>query len=46
MNWGRKWHVYLDTGKNNLVSFDQSSNSGAIDIKMNESVLEVSLLLR
>ena len=40
MDWGRKWPVEFNAGKNQLVSFDQSSNTGAIDAKMNGSVLE------
>ena len=36
----RKWFVDLNAGKTQLVLFDQSSNTGAIDVKMNGSVLE------
>ena len=40
MYWGRKWLVDLRAGKIQLVSFDQSNNSGAINVKMDQSVLE------
>ena len=37
MLWDRKWLVNFNAGKSQLVSFDQSNNTGAID----GSVLEV-----
>ena len=37
---GRKWLVDFNAGKTQVVSFDQSNNSGAIDMKMDRSVLE------
>ena len=37
---GRKWLVDFNAGKTQLVSFDQSKNTGAIDVKMDGSVLE------
>ena len=40
MDWGRKWLVDFNAGKTQLVSFDQSKNTGATDVKMNGSVLE------
>ena len=40
MDWGRKWLVHFHAEKTQLVSFDQSNNTGAIDVKMDESVLE------
>ena len=40
MDWGRKWFIDFNAGKTQLVSFDQSNNTGAIDVKMDESVLE------
>ena len=40
MDWGRKWFVDFNAEKTQLVSFDQSNNTGAIDVKMDESVLE------
>ena len=32
--WGRKWLVYFNAGKTQLISFDWSNNNGAIDVKM------------
>ena len=40
VDWGRKWLVNFNAGKTQLVSFDQSNNTGAIDVKMDGSVLE------
>ena len=40
MDWGRKWLVDFNAGKTQLVPFDQSSNTGVIDVKMDGSVLE------
>ena len=40
MDWGRKWLADFNAGKTQLVSFDWSKNTGAIDVKMDESVLE------
>ena len=40
MDWGKKWLVDFNAGKTQLVSFDQSNNTGAIDVKMDGSVLE------
>ena len=40
VDWGRKWLVNFNAGKTQPVSFDQSNNSGAIDVKMDGSVLE------
>ena len=39
MDWGRKWLVDFNVGTTQLVSFDQF-NTGAIDVRMDESVLE------
>ena len=41
VDWGRKWLVDFNSGKNQLVSFDRSNNTGAIDVKLDESILEV-----
>ena len=38
--WGRKWLVDLNAGKTQLVLFYQRNNTGAIDVKMDGSVLE------
>ena len=40
VDWGRKWLIDFNAGKIQLVSFDQSNNTGAIDVKMDGSVLE------
>ena len=45
MNWGRKWFVDFNVGKTQLISFDQSNNAGAIDVKMDGSVLEEKIIL-
>ena len=38
--WGSKWLVDFSAGKAQLVSFDQSTNSTAFEVKMNASVFE------
>ena len=40
VDWGRKWLVDFNAGKTQLVSFDRPKNTGAIDVKMDGSVLE------
>ena len=40
MDWARKWLVDFNAGKTQLVWFDQSRNTGAIDMKMDGPVLE------
>ena len=40
MDWGRKWFVDFNVGKTKLVLLDQSKNTGAIDVKVDGSVLE------
>ena len=40
VDWGRKWLLDFNAGKTQLVSFDQTNNTGAIDVKMDESVCE------
>ena len=40
MDWGRKGLVDFSAGKTQLVWFDRSNNAGAIDVKMDGSVLE------
>ena len=40
VDWGRKWVVDFNAGKTQLVSFDPSKNTGAIDVKMDGSILE------
>ena len=34
VDWSKKWLVDFSAGKTQLVSFDQSNNSGSIDVKM------------
>ena len=41
MEWGKKRLVDFNAGKSQLVLFDRSNNNGSIDVKMDESVLEV-----
>ena len=40
MDWRRKWFVDFNAGKTQLVLFDQSNNTGTIDVKMDRSALE------
>ena len=40
VEWCRKWLVDFNAGRTHLVSFDRSDNTGAIDVKMDGSVLE------
>ena len=40
MDWGRKWQFDFYAGKTQLVSFHWSNDTGAIDVKMDRSVLE------
>ena len=40
VDWGRKWLVDFNAGKTQLVSFNRSKNTGAIDVKMDWSLLE------
>ena len=39
-DWGRNWLVDFNTGKTQLVLFNWSNNTGAINVKMDGSVLE------
>ena len=39
MDWDRKWLVDFNAETTLLVSSDQSNNTGAIDVKMDEFVL-------
>ena len=43
VDWGKKWLVDFNAGKSQLVSFDRSNNIGAIDVKMDGSILEEKL---
>ena len=40
MDLGRKWLVGFNARKTQLVLFDQSNNTGVIDVKMDGPVLE------
>ena len=46
MEYGRKWLVNFSAVKIHLALFDQSNSIGAVDVKMNGSVLEENRLLR
>ena len=46
MDWGKKWLVDFNAGKAQLVSFIQSNNTGAIDVKMDVSVLDENSSLK
>ena len=46
MDWGIRWLVYFNAGKTEFVLFLWSNNTGAIDIKMDESVLEENSCLK
>ena len=40
LDWGRKWLFDFNAEKTQLVSFQQSNNTGAIDVKMDGFVYE------
>ena len=40
VDWGKKWLVDFNSGKTHVVSFDRSKNTGAVDVKMDGSILE------
>ena len=40
VDWGKKWLADFNDGKTQLVSFDQSNNTGSIDVEMHGSVLK------
>ena len=44
MGWGRKWVVDFNAGKPQIVLYDQSNNTGAIDAEMDRSVLEEKII--
>ena len=39
VDWGKMCLFYFNAGKNSAVFFDWSNNTGAIDVKMDRSVL-------
>ena len=40
VDWGKKWLLYFNAGKTQLVSFDRSNNNESVGVKMNGSVFE------
>ena len=46
VDWGRKWLVDFNAGKTQLVLFDQSNKTGAIDVKIDGLFFEKNHLLR
>ena len=46
MDWDKKWLADFNDGKTQLVLFDQSNNTGSVDVEMHGSVLEENHLLR
>ena len=46
MDWGIKWLVDFNAGKAQLVLFDWSNITGAIDLKMDGSILEEKLFFK
>ena len=46
MDWGRKWLINFNAGKTQLVLFNLSNNSGAMDVEIDGSVLRKIDLLR
>ena len=40
VDWGRRWLVDFNTGKTQLVSFNWSNNTSAVNVKIDEYVLE------
>ena len=45
-DWGKNWIIDVNAGKTQLVLFDWPNNTGAINVKMDGSVLEENHLLR
>ena len=39
VDWNRKWFNIFNAGKTQLISFDQSNNTNATDLKIDGSVL-------
>ena len=46
VDWGREWLVNFNAGNTRLILFDQSNNTGAIDVRMDVSVLEGKSLFK
>ena len=43
MGWGKWWHVYFNSGKIQLASLGRLNKCEAIDVKIDEPVLEKKL---
>ena len=46
VDWDKKWLVDFNAGKTQLVLFNQSNNTGSIDVKIDGSVLEEKLFFK
>ena len=46
VDWGREWFVDFNAGKTQLVLFDHSNNTGAIDVKIDSLFLRKNHLFR
>ena len=46
VDWGRKWLDDFNAGKTQTVSFERINNTGAIDVKINGSILGEKIILR
>ena len=46
VDWGRKWLDDFNAGKTQMVSFERINSTGAIDVKINGSILGEKIILR
>ena len=46
VDWDRKWLDDFNAGKTQMVSFERINNTGAIDVKINGSILGEKIILR
>ena len=46
VNWGKKSLVDFNVGQNQLLSSDQSNNTGIIDVKMDGPVLDKKIIFQ
>ena len=46
VDWDRKWLDDFNAGKTQMVSFERINNTGAIDVKINGSILREKIILR
>ena len=44
VDWDRKWLDDFNAGKTQMVSFERINNTGAIDVKINGSILGEKIL--